>query len=60
MKILIAWYFWLTNRNDELARQRLKICSGCSYRKWFVCSQCGCPLQAKTRLFEEECPVGKW
>jgi hypothetical protein len=56
MKILIAWWFWITNRNDEVARRRLKICAKCEKRKWFVCGICYCPLQTKARLLDSECP----
>lgn len=55
-RIPLAWWFWITNRNDEVARQRLKVCAGCELRRWFVCGECGCPLQAKARLLDEECP----
>jgi hypothetical protein len=24
------------------------------------CKVCGCPIQSKTRLENEHCPVGKW
>lgn len=63
MKILIAWYYFLTNRNNALAQKRLKICSECERRIWFVCGVCGCPLNAKARLPDEPCehPDGnKW
>ena len=56
MRILLAWWFWFTNRNDEVARQRLKICSMCEKMKWGICKVCGCPLQTKARLLDEICP----
>lgn len=56
IKILTAWWFFLTNRNNELARKRLKICSECEMRKWFVCSVCNCPLNMKARIPDEQCP----
>jgi hypothetical protein len=56
----MAWWFWLTNRNDEVAQTRLKVCAGCNFRKWGVCTVCGCALQAKARLLDEECPKGYW
>lgn len=56
MKILIAWYYALTNRNNVLAKKRLKICSECELRKWFVCGVCSCPLNMKARLVDEPCP----
>jgi hypothetical protein len=59
-RIMLAWWFWTTNQNDILATERLQICARCQYRKWFVCSLCGCPIGAKSRDPEEFCPVGKW
>jgi hypothetical protein len=56
IRILLAWWFWITNRNNELAKSRLVICAGCDKRRWVVCGVCGCPLQTKARLEEEECP----
>lgn len=26
----------------------------------FICGQCSCPLSAKTRSKNEQCPIGKW
>lgn len=58
MKILIGWWFWVTNRNNKLARERLAICAKCELRKGFVCGVCFCPLIAKARLtgpFDDGC-----
>lgn len=57
--ILLGWWFWITNRNSLTARKRLKICASCEFRKWFVCGECFCPLQAKARS-DDDCPKGKW
>lgn len=59
-QIFLGWWFWITNRNNKLAQARLSICSECEDRKGVVCSICWCPLQAKARVFDEECPLGKW
>jgi len=63
-RILLGWYFWVTNRNNKLAQERLKICADCELRKGFVCGVCFCPLNAKARIPEEECPhpaeLNKW
>lgn len=56
IRILLSWWFLLTNRNNELAKHRLKICAGCDKRKWIACGICFCPLQSKARLEEEDCP----
>jgi len=58
--IFIGWYFMLTNQNNHIARRRLAICAGCEFRRRFLCGECGCVLNAKARLFEEECPKKKW
>jgi hypothetical protein len=55
-RIALAWWYWITNRNNKLAQERLKICSGCELREWFVCGVCGCPLDTKARLEDEKCP----
>lgn len=63
-QILLGWYFWITNRNNKLAQNRLKICSTCELRVGLVCGVCFCTLQAKARLPEERCPhpteLNKW
>lgn len=58
--IIIGWFFYLTNRHNELANKRLPICLECEHRIKFVCGKCGCALQAKARIKEEECPEDKW
>lgn len=58
-RIILGWYYWITNRNNELARKRLAICASCEFRKWFVCGECFCPLQSKARS-DDDCPKGKW
>lgn len=55
-RIILGWYYWMTNRNNELARKRLAICVKCELMKWGVCTGCGCPLQAKSRIEGEVCP----
>lgn len=59
-RIILGWYYWMTNRNNILAKARLEVCVKCPSRKWNVCQECGCVLQAKARLKEEECPLDKW
>lgn len=60
INIILGWWFWVTNRNNELAKSRLKVCADCSFRVGFTCGECGCVLQAKARLYDEECPLGMW
>lgn len=59
-RIILGWWYWVTNQNNKLARERLKICLKCSDRKGGICNLCGCFLNAKARLHEEECPIQKW
>jgi len=58
--IILGWWFWLFNRNNHLAKERLPICVDCDDRKGFKCGVCGCPLQAKSRVRDEHCPKFKW
>lgn len=60
ISIILGWWYWITNYNNWLAQDRLKYCSPCKYRKGMLCGECGCVLQAKARLKEEECPKGFW
>ncbi len=55
-RITLAWWYMLTNWNNELARKRLAICTKCELRKGFFCGVCGCVLNAKARLEDESCP----
>jgi hypothetical protein len=58
-KIILGWWYFFTNRNNILLRRRLSICVNCELRKWFVCGECGCPLVAKGRIEDEQCPHPK-
>jgi len=44
---------------DEL-EMRKKICLGCEFYDFGVCTDCGCFLSAKVRLKSESCPKGRW
>lgn len=56
LQIFLGWWFWVTNRNNKLARYRLSQCVSCNLFKSGMCTYCGCPVQAKSRLPEETCP----
>jgi len=58
--IILAWWYWITNKNNELAQERLVYCAVCPHRKGFTCGVCSCVLKAKARLPEETCPKGVW
>lgn len=61
-RIILAWWYLITNKNNALAKERLEKCAKCKFRVWFVCSECGCPLQAKARSIHPDdlCPKGFW
>lgn len=70
-EILRAWRSkWNpTTAERKLAEQRLKICKSCPSRTetiqgsdfWVMCSECGCPLEAKAHSPKPgACDLGKW
>jgi hypothetical protein len=70
-EILDAWIISLnpTSEQQELAKLRLQVCSGCEYRKemvrglkWSVlCTECGCPLNKKVfSTTYNACGLKKW
>ena len=58
--------------NEEtkaLAEPRLKICYNCSNCKELLrignkvanyCTLCKCPVESKTTIIDEKCPIDKW
>lgn len=56
----------------QVSRERLKICEGCEYNSknaprhtWITdlydhCTDCGCPLTAKSKCLSCECGYKKW
>ena len=47
--------------NDELARERLKVCAECPhFTLTRQCRLCYCFMDLKTKLLEAQCPAGKW
>lgn len=60
VSIILGWWFWITNRNNLMAAERLQVCAHCDFRKGTLCGICGCVLEAKARLKEEDCPLGQW
>lgn len=47
---------------EKLALERAKICSRCTANVHNICTECGCPLVAKTRSTKSttDCPLRKW
>lgn len=58
--IILGWYFVAKRYDPMYAKERRKICESCEFKKWGVCTKCGCPIYAKPRIKDEECPEGKW
>lgn len=58
-RILTGFYLAVTNRNSEISKSRMRICIPCTIRKGIRCGYCGCLLNLKTRIKDEECPLTK-
>jgi ribosomal protein L37E len=54
---------WL-GKEQELYNKRISVCNECDLKLHTtigdICSECGCPLQAKTRVEDEKCDLDKW
>lgn len=64
-KIVRPWDFLNPNTeyvSDELANSRYDECLGCDRLIQLTkqCKECGCFMQAKTKLAGATCPLGKW
>ena len=45
----------------ELADERIKTCNSCEHLSSIrTCKECGCFVDAKTKLKFVSCPIGKW
>ena len=47
---------------EKMASERLSICKACPQYNSVThqCKECGCFMNAKTKLPNAECPLGKW
>jgi hypothetical protein len=47
---------------DDVQKERMSICLQCPrlIKATRQCKECGCFMDAKTKLFDAECPLGKW
>lgn len=47
---------------DDVQKERMSICLKCPrlIKATRQCKECGCFMDAKTRLFDAECPLLKW
>lgn len=57
----------MLNKNMEkvmpiIKKQRLEICKACPefIKLTHQCKKCGCLMDAKTKLADATCPLGKW
>lgn len=64
INIIKGHYYNLTNKKEKLYNDRMQICNDCENivktTIGKVCSECGCPLSAKTRVIDEKCDLDKW
>ena len=65
INIIKGWYYRLFNKNVQLAKKRIAICNGCKSRIHIdmlgdICDECGCVLEAKARVIDENCELNKW
>ena len=45
---------------EKLAAERILVCNHCEHKKKMTCGLCNCPLKAKLRAVEAECPDNRW
>lgn len=65
INIVKGWWFYLSNKNEKLARKRIAICKKCKSCVHIdiigdICDECGCVLDAKARVKDEHCELNKW
>ena len=62
--IIIGWFRKLFGLEQVLADIRLAICNQCPSKintsLGHACKECGCILDAKTRVIDEKCDMNKW
>jgi len=65
LKPVRPWDMFNPNKDrvsDEAQKRRLSICKSCPFfiKITHQCSKCGCIMDAKTKLADASCPIGKW
>lgn len=65
INIIKGWYYKIFNKNDKLAKKRIAICKRCNSCVHIdmigdICDECGCVLEAKARVLDEQCKLNKW
>lgn len=66
-EIATGWFNLITGKERENAEMKLKTCFECNHNSTpknikvtSYCLLCSCPLKAKTRNPDSECPADKW
>lgn len=65
INIIKGWFFYLFNKHEKLAKQRIATCKECKSLMHVeflgdVCAECGCVIEAKARVIDEHCELNKW
>lgn len=60
VNIIKGFWFKLTGKHLRMSKYRMKICNTCEYKDGAWCGKCGCLLDAKTRVVDEQCIIRKW
>lgn len=64
LNIIKGWYYKIFKKKQSIADVRLAICNKCEYKistsLGDACKECGCILDAKTRVEDEHCDMNKW
>lgn len=65
INIIKGWYYRIFNKNEKLAKKRISICDKCEFKMHIemigdICAECGCILEAKARVLDEQCELNKW
>lgn len=58
--IVLGFWYKFMNKHVSIKNRRMEICNECDHKDEIFCDVCGCLLDAKTRVYEEKCPLKKW
>lgn len=62
--IIKGTYYNIFNKKQILADKRLNVCNKCEHKTptflGDACGLCGCILDSKTRVQDEQCELEKW
>lgn len=62
--IVIGWSLKIFGLEDDLANRRWVYCQTCPKKQntklGDVCTMCGCVIDAKVRVEDEHCDLGRW